>query len=99
MFKLACAYVYSDDYVQSTQSSFPHEETFNTWLTTSIAPIKDSHHLRGCAGWWEFSMGAHANMYFLLDTGSIIMTVGLCTQIAPNATVIQDTTIYLLENS
>ena len=55
---------------QSEQSlSFPPEETLGPWLAME-RPSKTLIRLRGRAGWSESSMGAHANLYLMLDPGS-----------------------------
>ena len=57
---------------QSDQShSVPPEELLNPWLPIERT-LKILTSLRGCAGWSESSMGAHANLYLLLHTDSVI---------------------------
>ena len=64
-FRSICASAKSDQSL-----SFPSKETLDLWL-----PIKRSSktliRLRTCAGWSESSMVAHANLYILLDPGSV----------------------------
>ena len=72
-YKLVCAY--SEDSNQSVHPhsvislSFLHEQMLDPWLSTERL-FKTLIRLCGCAGCSESSMGAHDNVYLLLDTYS-----------------------------
>ena len=72
-YKFACGYIealnQSSHLSSLIRDSFLSEETLNPWLPIEHT-LKTVISLCRCAGQFDFSMGTHANLYLLLDTGS-----------------------------
>ena len=66
-FKSVCIYAKSEQ-----SPSFWLEETLDPWLPIERAS-QTLIRLNGCVGWSESSMGAHDNVYLLLDTGLFVI--------------------------
>ena len=72
-YKFACGYGKASNQSAHLSSlirvSFLPEETLNPWLPIE-GTLKTVISLCRCASQFDFSMGTHANLYLLLDTGS-----------------------------
>ena len=79
------------------------QSQFSAWrndgpLATHRVSIEDLIRLCGCAGWSEFSMGAHANLYLVWTLAPVILLRQIWGQIsAPWAKTSQKWWIYIMQ--